>query len=174
MREEKKHQIKEKAIDELKRFAIIAAYLWVLFGMFEVHRWAILKEFHVSSVSGFRIGFALVNALLMGKIFLLGETLHVGERLRTKRLIHSVLFKAATFALFLIAFQLIEESIIGLIHGKAIAASIPGGLERKVVEGVMAFVVLIPFFLYTEVERVLGKENMHAMIIEKKTDLNAA
>jgi hypothetical protein len=71
-------------------------------------------------------------------------------------------------------FQLVEEAIIGLIHGRTLAASIPGGLERKVVEGVMAFVVLIPFFLYTEVQRFLGKEKMHAMILEKKADLNAA
>ena len=174
MREDKKHKIKEKAIDELKRFLVIATYLWVLFGMFEVHRWAILKEFHVTSVSGYRIGFALINAMLMGKIFLLGESLHVGERVKTKRLIHSVLFKAATFALFLMGFQLIEEAVIGLIHGRGLAASIPGGLEAKIVEGAMAFVVLIPFFLYTEVQRVLGKENMRAMILEKKTDLNAA
>lgn len=174
MREEKKHQIKEKAIDELKRYAVISAYLWVLFSMFEVHRYAVLKEFHVTSDSGYRIGFALVNALLMGKIFLIGESLHVGERVKTTRLVHSVLFKAVMFALFLIVFQLIEEAIVGLIHGRSIAASVPGGMDRKIVEGVMAFVVLIPFFLYAEVQKVIGKERMHAMILEKKTDLNAA
>ena len=79
-------KIKERAVSELKKYAAIAFYLWILFSLFEIHRYAVLRELNLSSLSGYKIGFALVNALIMGKVILIGEALHVGEQLSEKRL----------------------------------------------------------------------------------------
>jgi len=142
--------------------------------MFEVHRYFVLKELSLTEISGFRIGFALINALILGKVFLVGEALHIGERFRTERLVTLVLLRTAMFTLFLLFFQSIEELIVGLIHGKTAAASLPGGFERVLMEGCMGFVVLIPFFLYTEVQRVCGEEKVRSLIFGKRPKLDAA
>ena len=71
--------------------------------------------------------------------------------------------QSAIFSLLLVCFEIIEEVIVGLIHGKSLVASVPqfggGGLEGKLIVGLLAFVSLVPFFLFTEVQRVLGTEN---------------
>jgi hypothetical protein len=176
--DQQKLNAKEKALTELKGLIAITLYLWVLFSLFEIHRFAVLREVHLTSISGYRLGFAAVNAFVLAKVILLGETLRVGEQFREKRLIHSVLFKSAIFALLLMSFHIVEEVIVGVIHGKSISASVPqmagGGLEGKILYGVMAFVLLIPFFLFTEVQRVLGKEKMHWLILEKRSKADAA
>lgn len=125
------------------------------------------------SLSGYKIGFAAVNALIMGKVILIGEALHVGEQLSEKRLIYSVLFRSAAFALLVVCFDVVEEVIVGLIHGKSLVASIPklggGGLEGMLLFGIMAFVVLIPFFLFTEVQEAVGKEKLQAVIFHQRS-----
>ncbi len=175
MSSQQTRKVKERAAAELKKFAMIALYLWALFSLFEIHKYAVLRAVNVNALSGYKIGFALVNALIMGKVILIGEALHVGEQLREKRMIYSVLFKSAAFALLVVCFDIVEEVIVGLIHGKSIAASIPqlggGGLEGKILYGLMAFVVLIPFFLFTEVEQAVGKERLQSIIFhERKAD----
>ena len=165
---EQKRKAKERAASELKRFAAIALYIWIFLSVFEIHRFVVLREVHAGSLYGYRIGFAAVNALVMGKVILIGQALHAGERLREKRLIQSVLYKSAVFALLLVCFDIVEEAIVGLIHGKSLVASIPqlggGGLEGKILVGIMAFVVLIPFFLFTHLEQVLATDTLRSLI----------
>jgi hypothetical protein len=175
---EQKRKAKERATTELKKFVAIALYLWIFLSLFEIHRFVVLRQAHAASLSGYRIGFAAINALVLGKVILIGQAFHAGEPLRERRLIHSVLYKSAVFALLLLCFDIVEEVIVGLIHGKSMVASIPqlggGGLEGKILVGVMAFVVLIPFFLFTELERVLGKDSLHSLILRKQSTSKAA
>jgi hypothetical protein len=166
-------QVKERAVSELKKYAAIAFYLWVLFSLFEIHRYAVLRELNIHSLSGYKIGFAAINALIMGKVILIGEALHVGEQLSERRLIYSVLFKSAAFALLVVCFDVVEEVIVGLIHGKSLVASIPklggGGLEGMILFGIMAFVVLTPFFFFTEVQEAVGKEKLQSLIFHERS-----
>jgi hypothetical protein len=77
----------------------------------------------------------------------------------------------------LVCFNVVEEVIVGLIHGKSIAASIPqlggGGLEGMILVGIMAFVVLLPFFLFTELERILGKDSLYSLILRSRSKAHA-
>jgi hypothetical protein len=171
-------KVKERAVTELKKYAVIALYLWVLFSIFEIHKYAVLRTVNVNDLSGYKIGFAAINALIMGKVILIGEALHVGEQLRQKRMIFSVLFKSAAFAVLVICFEIVEELIVGKIHGKSLAASMPklggGGLEGIILFGIMGFVVLIPFFLFTDVEQVVGKERLRSIIFHERSKADAA
>ena len=178
--EEQKRRAKNRAVAELKKFFAIAAYLWVLLSLFEIHRLVVLREADASPRSGsvYRVGFAAVNALVLGKVIVLGRALHAGERLERRRLIHSVMYQSCVFALLLVCCELVEEVIIGLLHGKSFAASIPqlggGGVVGPMLVGIMAFVVLIPLFLFTELERVIGKDNLHSIILHNHSKTNAA
>ena len=59
-----KPELKERAVNEAKRFVIIFLYLWVLFSLFALHKSIILNE--PSLILG--QGFAIVNALVLAKI----------------------------------------------------------------------------------------------------------
>jgi hypothetical protein len=174
----KKRRAKELAATELKRYAAIAIYLWVLFSMFEVHRIAVLRDVGMASVSGYRFGLAALNALIMGKVLLVGEALHLGEQFSEKRRIYSALFKSAIFAVLAVCFNIVEGVIVGLIHGKSLVASIPrlagGGLEGMVLYGIMASVVLVPFFLFAEVQSAFGKDKVGSLILQKRSRADAA
>jgi hypothetical protein len=176
--EQQKRKAKERVTTEFKRYIAIAVYLWVLFGMFEIHRFAILRSVNHAPVSTYRIGFAAINALILAKIILIGDMMHLGEQLREKRVIYSVLFKSVIFAFFVVCCNILEGVIVGLIHRTSIRASIPqmggGGLLGMVLYGVMGAIVLIPFFLFTELQRLVGKEKLHSLILQKRSKAEAA
>lgn len=176
--DQQKQKVKQKAISEVKKFAAIVLYLWVLLSVLEMHRFAVLREVHQTSAYGYRFGLAAINAFVLGKVILIAQDLHVGGRLGEKRIAALALFKSAVFAVLLVCFDVLEEVIVGVIHGKSIAASVPqiggGGLEGKVIVGIIGFVVLIPFFLFTEMQRVMGRDELYALIFRKKTKVGAA
>lgn len=175
---QQKQNLRERAITETKKFIAIALYLWVLLSVFELHRFSVLRDLNLNALFGYRFGFAALNALILGKVILIGQALHVGEHFSEKRLIYSALFKSAIFSLLLVCFEVIEEVIVGLIHGKSLLASIPqfggGGLEGKLIVGLLAFVTLIPFFLFIEVQQVLGKENLRKLLFQDRSKADAA
>ena len=74
--------LKEKAISEAKKFAVIVGYLWALFVLFGIHKITILRGQSPAAPLGYRVGFALINALIMGKIILIAEAFHFGERFK--------------------------------------------------------------------------------------------
>jgi len=173
-----RQKIKETAIEETKRFIAIAIYGWLLLSLFELHRFAVLRGVHVNSLEGYRFVLAAVNAVVLGKVVLIGQALRTGHRLNEKPLVYSILFKSALFALLLVSFQIAEETIRGVIHGKSLSASIPqlggGGLEGAVFAGIITFVALIPFFLFTEVQRVIGREKVRSLLFQERSKAASA
>lgn len=176
--DQQKQKVKTRAISEVKRLAAIVLYLWMLLSVLEIHRLAVLREVHQTSVAGYRFGFAAINALVLGKVILIAEDLHFGERFSKTRLLNSALFKSAVFAVLLVCFDILEEVIVGVIHGKSVAASVPqmggGGLEGKLIMGIIGFVVLIPFFLFSEMQRVMGKNELHTLMFRSRPKADAA
>ena len=170
--DQQKQTIKHKAASEVRSYAAIVFYVWVLLTVLEIHRFAVLREVHQISVSGWRFGFPIITALVMGKFILLTKDLHLGERFHKKRIVSTALLKSAVFAPLLICFDVLEEIIVGVIHRKSVAASVPqiggGGLEGMVMMGIVAFVGLIPFFLHAEMQRAVGKHEFHSLIFGKK------
>ena len=162
----------------MRKFVAIAFYLWVLLSVLELHRFAVLREVHRTSVSGYRFGLAAINALVLGKVILIAQDLHIGERFSEKHIVATALFKSAAFALLLVCFYVLEEVIVGVMHGKSVVESVPqiggGGLEGKVIIGIIGFVVLIPFLLFTEIQRVLGKDELHSLICRQRPKADAA
>ena len=86
--------------------------------------------------------------------------------------------KSALFAVLVVCLDIVEEIIVGLTHGKSFAASFPqlggGGLEGIILIGIMTFLVLIPLFLLTEVQKVVGKDRLRAFILHERAKSDAA
>jgi hypothetical protein len=154
-----------KIVNETKTFLGMAVYLWVMFGLFALHESIVLEEHQISYKF---YGFAIINSLILAKVMLVAEDLHLGERFKDKPLVYPILYKAVLFAIVLICFDLAEEVLVGLIKGKTLAQSIPdigGGSVRGVFfVGVIFSVALIPFFAIREIGRVIGTRELHSLV----------
>lgn len=165
------HRLKTGAIEETRKLFAIFLYLWVLLSLFSFHKALVLKEEYVI----YDQGFALVNALVLAKVILIGELLHIGENLKNKPIIYPILFKSAVFALLLICFHVIEQSLRGiLLEGKSFSQSISsiagGRLQDIVLIGIIMFVVLIPFFAFRELDRTIGAIEFRALLFGDKSE----
>lgn len=151
---EVKRSLKERAVDELKRYLVISAYLCVLLAVFSLHRQLLLGH----EISLWQQGFAIINALVFGKIILLGEALKLGERKQNHALAWTVLRRSLIFSVLLVASQILEESIRAWFQHRHAASVIVdlGGWPGVLCHAVIIFVALLPFFAVQEAGRVLG------------------
>jgi hypothetical protein len=170
---QQKTSLKEKAISEAKKFAVIVGYLWVLFVLFEIHKITILRGQNPASPLGYRVGFALINALILGKIILIAEAFHFGEKFKDRPLVYAILFKAAAFSVLLVCFDILEDVIVGLFHQKTITESMPTpggqGVEGILLVALMVFIVLIPFFAFREIARAIAEDELLSLLFKRRT-----
>ena len=170
--DERKEQLKKKAVSEAKKLAVIVGYLSMLFVLLELHRLAILRELNPTAPAAYRVGFALINALVLGKIILIADAFHLAESYQDKALVWTILFKSAVFSLLLTCCDTLEKVLIGLFHHRSIAQSaseLGGGVEGFVLLMTMAFMVLIPFFAIMETARVIGEHELFSIIFKRRT-----
>jgi len=168
MLNEKITRIRESSVAEGKKLFWIFAYFWLLLGLLSVHKSIVLNEPNLI----YHQGFAVINAALLAKVILVAEMLHVADNLKNKPLIYPTMFKSAIYSIILVSFYIIEETLIGMWHGKTAMESIPdvggGSLKGILVVGLMMFVVLIPFFALKELSRDLGDDRFHELFFVRR------
>jgi hypothetical protein len=169
MRKEQLGRVKQKILEDGIRLFWIFLYLWVLLGLFAVHKSIVLNEPNFF----YHEGFAFINAWLLAKVMLTAEIFHVADNLRHKPLIYPILFKSAVFSMILISFYIIEEVLIGIWHGKPLTENLPvisgRGLEGILVVGFLMFVVLMPFFALREIGRDIGQDKLYQSFFVRRT-----
>src|ERR1700732_3006539 len=144
MANERLLRLKTGAIDETRELCGIFIYFWVLLSLFSLHKALVLNEESLI----YHQGFALINALALAKVVLVAEYFHVGDNLKNRPLIYPIMFKSAVFAVILLCFHIIEETLLGVLHGKKLSQSIPGDigggkLQGILMVGIIMFVVLM-------------------------------
>jgi uncharacterized protein (DUF1810 family) len=167
-------RLKTGAIDETRELFGIFIYLWVLLSLFSLHKALVLNEESLI----YHQGFALINALALAKVVLVAEFFHVGDKLKNRPLIYPIMFKSAVFAVILLCFHIIEETLIGVLHGKTLSQSISntggGTLQGILMVGIIMFVVLTPFFAFRELGRAIGKEQLRSLLFGGETKAGTA
>src|ERR1035438_8533500 len=134
---------KQKAKHELKELLVIFFYLAFFFCALVTYSMLLLNEYHVKYLN---YAFALINALVITKVVMIGEYVHVGRRGETKPLVLSALWKAFIFTLLVFAFHVLEEVIKRLIHGDAMAeASRNIRIDELLGRSLVVFCVFIRF-----------------------------
>jgi hypothetical protein len=150
-----KPNLKEKAVHQLKEFLAMFIYLWVLLTLLVINQSIVVAQEAYQAHF-----FAFVNALILAKVLLIGEHLHLGNRFRDKPLLYSILYKCFVFTIFFIVVHILERVIVGVWSGRTIAKSFPdiggGSLKRTLSMGANLFVALIPFFAFREISRGSG------------------
>ena len=161
--------LKQRVYHGVRDYLLISLYLWIILGLFVLYRSIILSEEHIPFAAH---GFALLNALALAKVMLVAQDLHFAERLREQPLIYPTLFKSAAFAVVLGVFKILEEALIGLYHGRSFSesiASIGGGtLNGILMLMLLLAVLLIPFFGFTEVDRVFGEQKLKNLFFRSR------
>jgi len=165
----RQRDLKERASEEFKRFVVIFLYLWVVFGLLSLHTSLVLSQRHLNYQEH---TFAIINAFVFAKVLLLGEHFHLGTRFAGKPLIYPILHKCFVFTILLISFHIIESVAVGVWRGNSIANSLPpilGWNPRGLLAvGVICFVLLLPFFGFREIARVMGRSEMWALVFGRK------
>lgn len=164
-----KRSLRERALEEFRRFLAIFLYLWVVFGLLSIHKSMVLTQHHLDTEEH---AFAIINAFVFAKVLLVGEQLKLGNRFGHRPLIYPILYKCLVFTVVLIVFHIVERVAVGVWHGETIAESLPPflGFNPKglLAVGVMCFVLLLPFFGFREVARVIGRRELRALILEPR------
>jgi hypothetical protein len=163
---ERKRNLRERAVGELEKYATITVYLWLLFALFSLHTRQVLQQHGMISV--WQHGFALVNALIFGKIILIAQALEVGKSLERRALLWIVLGKSLIFAILLIAFHIVEGAIRAWFESQPISAGLAdfgGTLPGLLTYAAIFCVVLIPFFAFQETARILGSSALRDLFV---------
>lgn len=163
-----KASLKARAIDETKKFLIMTLYLWLFFALLSLHKTLVLDQNHIDYQEQ---GFAIVNALVLAKVMLIADDLKLGARFKDHPLIYSVLWYSFAFAAVLVCFHIVERGVVALLHGKPVTAGLAdfgaGNVKGVLSMAAIAFVALIPFFMFREIARVVGTDQIWQLIFTR-------
>lgn len=170
---EAKRTLKQKAVHEVSEYLVISLYLFVVFSLLVFHKSVILGERHIDFALH---GFALINALALAKVMLVAQELHLADQFRNAPLIYPTLLKSFVFTIVLACFKIAEDAAIGMFHGRSFHESISelgGGSWKGILTLTMLlFVVLIPFFGFTELRRAFGEDRLVGAFFRSRHLLN--
>ena len=158
-------RLTEKVRIELIEYAFNVVYLMLVFTAFTQYRRFLLAEYSITYTNYW---LALIGALILGKVIMIGSVFRLGRWLEHKPLIVPTIYKAVLFSAFVVVFRIVEYAIGGLLHGDGLAAALGEFVAQKGIDEVLAnslvvLVALIPFFAVKELGRVLGRERIAAL-----------
>jgi hypothetical protein len=167
--EKKKAGWKQSLVREMIEYSINFTYLAVFFGVFAWYRRLVLAEYHIIYLS---YGVSLIEALVLAKVIMLGDIVHLGMKLEDEPLIIPALYKAVVFTVWVGAFGIFESTMEGLLRGKGLA----GGFDELITTGwhellarcLVIFFAFIPFFAFKELGRILGENSIRKLYFRRR------
>jgi hypothetical protein len=161
-----KSGLKERLREEMRRYLMVSAYLFVCFTAILLYKSAILRE---AGQHFLPFGLAAGKALILGKFILIGEATGVGTRVGASNLLQRIGRRSVLFLLLLVVLTLAEEIIVGLVHGRSVGqvlgefagASLPEHLAAVLV----VLLVLVPLVTVTETSRALGPGALRRLML---------
>ncbi len=172
----RKDKVKQVAYLQLKQFLIVFFYLWLIFALFDAQKAIILAREHIE-FTGY--GFAFINAMALAKFMMIAREVNLADNIfRDKPLIYPTLLKSLVFAILLVCLRILEEVIVHLFKGQSLGESLSalGDRNAKIVfaAGVIMFVMLIPFFAFTELSRHFGEGRLGRLFLHSRHNWLAA
>jgi len=163
-------RLTEKVRRELIEYAFNVAYLMIVFAAFTQYRRFLLAEYSITYTNYW---LALIGALILGKVIMIGSVFRFGRWLEDKPLIVPTIYKALVFCVFVAVFRVFEYAIRGWLKGDGLAAALgeffaQKGMDEILANGLVVLVALIPFFAVKELGRVLGRERVAALFFRNR------
>lgn len=161
---------KQKIRHELTEMLELFLYLAFFFVALAVYDMLLLRQYNVEYLT---ITFAIINALVITKVIMIGEYAKLGKRHEDKALLISVVWKALVFGLLVFAFHVVEEIIKRLIHGAGMAKASTGiRFEQFVGRAIIVFCVFVPLFAWREFRRAMGEEEFRTLVYGSRHSTN--
>ncbi len=93
--------------------------------------------------------FAIINALIIAKIILIGEWARLGRKAEAKALYLAVVYKSFAFGLLVFAFHFVEEFVKRLIHGRPAGTVVHDiNFDDLIGRTIVIFCAFIPLFAF--------------------------
>ena len=167
--------VRDRALADMKELAILTVYFYIPFVALVFFKSAILEG---HGVAWWPWGFAAIKAALIAKFVLVGRTFHVAERRRTSPLIWQTLHQSAVFLLLVVVLDIIEEFVIGLIHGQGTGQSIRSLIGRNpeeiIAEFIIVFLLFFPYFAFRSIGELLGEGVLLRLFFVKRQKLSVS
>ena len=161
--------VKEKVIEEFKAYWIVTLYLWASFSLLLVWKASLIPAEEARALS---FGTAFLKAAVIGKFILVGKAMKVGARLQHNRLIKRIAWKSVATMLMLALFAIVEEFVVGMLHGDAFAAVAAELGHRSVLDhlapSMIMLLVLVPMITFEEVDIALGKGKLLHLLLSRE------
>jgi len=160
---------KERLREEASSFAIIALYLFVCFGAIFYLKFSLLETQGIS----FRPwAFAAIKALIVAKFMLLARAFERRRGMETRPLIVPTLTKSAGAFLFVLALLVVEEFVVGRLHGRSFSQSWSdmGGntMHEKFASALIVLLVMLPLFAFRSLGDVVGLHTLGRLYFERR------
>jgi hypothetical protein len=164
----KKEALKQKIKHETREYVLIGSYLACFFLALTTYRKLVMAEYHIGY---FEYGWALLQAMILAKVILIGEALHIGTRFRTAPLIISTLWKSIVFALFAAVLVMCEHLIHALLHHEPVRGvfELSGGRGYEMLARFqLMLVAFVPFFAFQEASDALGAGSVFDLFFHRR------
>jgi len=166
--EKKKRTWKEILFHEMVEYWINFFYLALMFAAFTQYRRFVLAAY---SITYENYWVAVIQALILAKVIMIGAVVRLGRALEGKPLIYPTLHKTVVFTLLVIAFTVVEHTVKGLWNGKGLTGGVVEMYRERFHEllagSLVILVAFIPFFAVRELGRVLGGEKLRALFFSR-------
>ncbi len=160
---------KKRIVQELVEYWLNVCYLALVFGAFTQYQRFLLAAYDITYTDYW---VAVIEALILAKVIMIGEVFRLGRGLEQKPLIYPTLYKTVVFSLLVGVFSLIEHAIRGLWKGEGLTEGLVEflgkGSHELLGRCLVIFVALIPFFAVKELGRVLGEEKIGALFFRRR------
>jgi len=168
---DKKKNIKKKIVHEFTEYWINVAYLTLMFAAFTQYQRLVLAAYDITYTNYW---VAVIEALVLAKVIMIGDVLRIGRGLEDKPLIFPTVYKAIVFSIFVGVFKVIEHTIKGLWHGEGFTGGLVElsgkGFQVLLANSMVVIVAFLPFFGVKELGRVLGEKKIRTLFFRKRTD----
>jgi hypothetical protein len=162
--------LKAKLTHEFVEYLINIVWLTLVFASFTIYRRLVLASYDITYT---HYWVALVEAVILGKVIMIGGIFRLGRGLESLPLIFPTLYKTAVFTLFCAAFKVVEHGLKGLVTGSGFMGGVDVLLARDTHElaanSLVVFVAFLPFFGVKELGRVLGEKTIRTLFFRPRT-----
>jgi hypothetical protein len=158
---------KARVRHELVEFLVTALLLSLFLGAVADYRRVILADFGISYTHW---GIALIEALIISKVILIGDVLHLGRR-SGRSVFGTAVQRAIGYGFLILGFELVEHGVRALVHGEtfdAVRASIVAHSLDFAAYAFLTFVFLVPFFALRAAANLLGEEGLAELLFKTR------
>lgn len=160
---------KQKLLHELSDYGINFAYMGLFFSAIIFYRRQVLAQYDIE-LNDYFLG--LIKAAIVAKVVMIAGFLSFMKCLDQRPLLYPVLFKGFTFTLWVMLFDLLEESVHGLIKHASLA-ELPALWVARMepvwfASGIIVLLCFLPFFAFKELVRVEGRQKVTDLFLRDR------